>query len=134
MPDDLKTGVSAPESPDVLLIDDDAGVRDSLAMLLRAHGLSVVAAADGRRGLEAFRAHAPKLVLTDILMPEQDGIGAILQMRRERPDAKIVAMSGGGRVDKADYLTAAEKLGADASVEKLDMEKLVEILLRLLKA
>jgi CheY-like chemotaxis protein len=134
MLDDLKAGVSAPESPDVLLIDDDPGVRDSLTMLLQAHGLSVVAAADGRRGLEAFRAHAPKLVLTDILMPEQDGIGAILQMRRERPDAKIVAMSGGGRVDKADYLTTAEKLGADAAVEKLDMEKLIEILLRLLKA
>ena len=105
-----------------------------LTMLLQAHGLSVVAAADGRRGLEAFRAHAPKLVLTDILMPEQDGIGAILQMRRERPDAKIVAMSGGGRVGKTDYLTAAEKLGAAAAVEKMDMEKLVEILLRLLKA
>ena len=125
MPDDLRAGVSAPESPDVLLIDDDPGVRDSLTMLLQAHGLRVVAAADGRRGLEAFRAHAPKLVLTDILMPEQDGIGAILEMRRERPDAKIVAMSGGGRVDKADYLTTAEKL---------DMEKLIKILLRLLKA
>ena len=134
MPDDLRAGVSTPERPDVLLIDDDPGVRDSLTMLLQAHGLRVVAAADGRRGLEAFRAHAPKLVLTDILMPEQDGIGAILQMRRERPDAKIVAMSGGGRVDKADYLTAAEKLGATAAVEKLDMEKLIEILLRLLKA
>ena len=135
MPDDFKTlplpATSA--GPDVLLIDDDPGVRHSLTLLLQMHGLSVLAAADGERGLEAFRAHPPKVVLTDILMPEQDGIGTILQMRRERPHAKIVAMSGGGRVDKADYLTAAEKLGADAAIEKSNIDELIETLLALLK-
>src|SRR5256885_9983587 len=111
MPDKSEDPTPSPlaNPPDVLLIGDDAGVRDSLAMLLQAHGLSVVAAANGRTGLEVFRAQRPRVVVTDILMPEQDGIGAILQMRRERPDAKIVAMSGGGRIDKADYLTTAEQ-------------------------
>jgi DNA-binding NarL/FixJ family response regulator len=74
------------------------------------------------------------VVLTDLLMPEQDGIGAILQMRRERPAARIVAMSGGGRIDKADYLTAAVKLGADAAVEKRDTDRLLKTVLGLLKS
>ena len=61
---------------------------------------------------------APDVVLIDIVMPEQDGIGAILEMRSERPDAKIIAMSGeyGGR--HAGYLTMASKLGADAVLAK----------------
>lgn len=115
-------------TPTVLLIDDDPAVRESLALLLETHGYRVVTAQDGHRGLLAFRQHAPAVVVTDILMPEQDGIGAIRELRRLDPAVKIVAISGGGRVDKSDYLTVAEKLGADAAVEKVDLDRLLEIL------
>jgi CheY-like chemotaxis protein len=118
-----------------------AGVLDSLRLLLEAYGYGVVTAADGRKGLAAFQKHAPAVVVGDILMPEQDGlmpeqdgIGAIREMRRLCPGAKIIAMSGGGKVDESDYLTVAEQLGADVGIEKGDVERLLEILPKLLKS
>lgn len=129
-----ETSSLAADRATVLLIDDDAGVLDSLKMLLEIHGFRVLTAPDGRKGLAAFERHAPAVVITDILMPEQDGIGAIREMRRIRPGAKIVAMSGGGRVDKGDYLTVAEKLGADVAIEKCDLDKLLQILPTLLNS
>jgi DNA-binding response OmpR family regulator len=91
---------------------------ESLAMLLEDHGFAVLTANNGARGLEAFRGHRPVAVLTDILMPEQDGIETILQIRRERSEVKIIAISGAGRIGKTDFLTIARKLGADATFEK----------------
>jgi len=81
----------------ILVIDDEYLVRDTLARLLRAKGCEVVTAADGEHGMTVFRSAAPDLVITDILMPEQEGIQTIRLMRHERPDAKIIAISGGKR-------------------------------------
>src|SRR5690242_5150736 len=128
MPDDR----AADTRPIILLIDDDGAVRDSLTLLLETHGYRVITACDGRRGIAAFGEHQPAVVITDILMPEQDGIGAIREMRRLNAKAKIVAMSGGGKVDKADYLTVAEQLGADVGVEKAHLNQLLTILPQLL--
>lgn len=128
MPDDR----AADTRPVILLIDDDGGVRDSLALLLETHGYRVITARDGRRGIAAFGEHRPAVVVTDILMPEQDGIGAIREMRRLNPNTKIIAMSGGGKVDKADYLTVAEQLGADIGIEKAHLDQLLTILPKLL--
>jgi DNA-binding response OmpR family regulator len=104
--------------PTVLIIDDDRDMLDSLAMLLEDHGFRVLTANNGARGFEAFREQTPAAVLTDIMMPEQDGIETILQMRRERAEVKIIAISGVGRVGKTDFLAMARKLGADATFEK----------------
>jgi len=131
MPDEAKD--LALDRPTVLLIDDDAAVRESLALLLESHGFQVVTATDGHQGLATFQERAPAAVITDILMPEQDGIGTIREMRRLRPDVKIVAISGGGRIDKSDYLSVAEKLGADIGIEKSDINKLLEVLPTLLR-
>ena len=128
MPDDQ----AADTRPIILLIDDDVAIRDSLTFLLQTHGYRVVTAGDGRRGIAAFGEHGPAVVVTDILMPEQDGISAIREIRRLKPDTKIVAMSGGGKVDKADYLTVAEQLGADVGIEKARLDELLEVLPRLL--
>jgi len=117
----------------VLLIDDDPGFLDSLVLLLETHGFRVVTARNGAHGLQMFRAHSPAVVVTDIMMPEQDGIGAMLQMRRERRDVKIIAISGGGTLDKTNYLAIAEKLGADAAFQKQDTEALIETLDEMLK-
>src|SRR5579864_8740995 len=136
MPDECKGAsgrVAGQSGPTVLLIDDDPAVLDSLSLRLEGYGFRVLTAPDGVRGLDAFREHVPAAVVTDILMPEQDGIGAILEMRRTRSDVKIIAMSGGGKFDKADYLTIAEKLGADAAFEKTDIDKLLTMLTALLK-
>jgi DNA-binding response OmpR family regulator len=118
-------------NPTVLLIDDDAEMRESLALMLEDHGFRVLTACDGRRGLRMFREHQPELVLTDIIMPEEDGIGTLLQIRRERPETKVVALSG--RLDSWNYLPIAQRLGADAAVEKgRNPRILIETLSRLL--
>ena len=78
----------------------------------------MLTANNGVGGLQVFREQRPAAVLTDIMMPEQDGIGAIMEMRRDRSEVKIIAISGAGRVGKTDFLTIARKLGADATFEK----------------
>lgn len=122
MPDDVRRKKSmlrlVPAADTVLVIDDDPDIVESLAMMLEDHGFRVLTANDGVRGLEVFREQKPAAVLTDILMPEQDGIGAIIEMRRERPEIKIIAISGAGRMGKTDPLAMARKLGADATFEK----------------
>jgi DNA-binding response OmpR family regulator len=122
MPDDVRRKNSmlrlVPAADTVLVIDDDPDIVESLAMMLEDHGFRVLTANDGVRGLEVFREQKPAAVLTDILMPEQDGIGAIIEMRRERPEIKIIAISGAGRMGKTNPLAIARKLGADATFEK----------------
>ena len=102
--------------PTVLLIDDDAEMLESLAMALEDHGYRVLTARNGRQGLRMFRQHQPDVVLTDIIMPEEDGIGTMLQVRRERPETRIIALSG--QLESWNYLAVAKKLGADATVAK----------------
>jgi DNA-binding response OmpR family regulator len=117
----------------VLLIDDEPDFLDSLTLLLETHGFRVVTARNGAQGLQMFRAHSPAVVVTDIMMPEEDGIGVMLQMRRERRDVKIIAISGGGKVDKSDYLVIAQKLGADAAFQKQDTDAIIDTLEEMLK-
>jgi len=109
---------NTPNLPTILVIDDNPSVRECLQIVLESHGFQVVLANNGRQGVAAFRDAAPDVVLTDILMPEQDGIETIRAIRGEFPDAKIIAMSGKSAVGETDYLTIARKLGADATLLK----------------
>lgn len=119
------------ESPSVLLIDDDPMMLESLAMALEEYGFRVLTASSGLSGLRVFREQRPAAVLTDIVMPGQDGFETMLKIRREQPDAKVIAISG--QLDKWDYLDLAEKLGADATFAKgRDVRSLVETLNRIL--
>jgi len=102
----------------ILVIDDEYLVRYTLARVLRNDGYDVVTAADGQRGMVAFRESAPDIVITDIIMPEQDGIATIRQMRRERPQIKILAISGEVGIGNFDVLEIARKLGADDVIGK----------------
>jgi len=104
--------------PKILIIDDDAFVRETLIRILEDEGYQVITAPDGRRGLDAFRRERPDLVITDIIMPEQEGIETIMEIRGERPDAKIIAISGGGRIGNTDFLQIARKLGAADIIAK----------------
>ena len=102
----------------ILVIDDDALVRTTLEYLLRDAGYEIATAEDGVRGMAIFRSEQPDLVITDIIMPEQEGIQTIIEMRKAKPDAKIIAISGSGRIGNVDFLKMARSLGAMDIVSK----------------
>lgn len=102
----------------ILVIDDEAMVRSTIARTLEREGYRVAHAVDGLRGLTSFRKEPPDLVITDIIMPEEEGIGTIRRMLAEQPETKIIAISGGGRVGNFDVLRIAENIGAMATMRK----------------
>jgi CheY-like chemotaxis protein len=102
----------------VLIIEDDVIVRHSLEDLLQGSGIEVITASDGREGMKLFRVHQPRVVVTDIIMPKQEGIETIRQIRREAPETKIIAMSGGGRIGNSDLLSIAAAFGANVTLAK----------------
>jgi DNA-binding response OmpR family regulator len=116
----------------VLVIDDDAGVRASLQLFLEIAGYRVLSARDGLEGIREFQARRPDIVITDILMPEQEGMETIVQLRALAPEVPIVAISGGGRFGEADVLAMAQSLGANAVLPKpFDAEMLLAAIERL---
>ena len=100
---------------EILIADDERDVRDILRRMLEGIGCNVSLAADGREALRQLREREFDLVISDMLMPEVDGLELILYLRREKPDVKIVAMSGGCNEL---YLTSARQLGAMRIIEK----------------
>lgn len=102
----------------VLLIDDDSMARHTVAMMLEQLGYHVLQADSGESGLIAFREELPHLVVTDLIMPKKEGIEIICEIKSEKPDTRIVAISGGGRLHAFDLLTMAQHLGADAMLRK----------------
>jgi DNA-binding response OmpR family regulator len=102
----------------ILVIDDDAHVRLTLQTVLTRSGFEVICASDGAEGLRLFRERAPDLVISDIIMPEQEGMATIKQAKSESPQTPIVAMSGGGRLGNSDILKLARAAGADDILAK----------------
>ncbi|MDY0108607.1 MAG: response regulator [Candidatus Krumholzibacteria bacterium] len=102
----------------ILVIEDDREVRDFLVEVLSRAGHAVTAAANGRDGVAKFREEPAQVVITDIIMPEKDGIETILDLRREHPQLKVIAISGGGRSTPENYLHSARLLGADRAFRK----------------
>lgn len=102
----------------ILVVDDDPGIREVLSEALSYHGHEVTVAVDGAQGLRAASSSPPDLVVTDIVMPEKEGLETIMELRRRWPGLKIVAISGGGVAGPHGYLLPAEKLGADRSLAK----------------
>lgn len=116
----------------VLVIDDDDDVRSVLQDVLIRNGYDVTAAADGNQGLEQIRRKAHDIVITDILMPEKEGIETILELRKNWPETRILAISGGGVGSAGTYLTLAEKLGAHMVLTKpIRIQTLLEAMKRL---
>lgn len=118
----------------ILVIDDDELVRNTLANMLSSAGHAVAIAEDGRSGTRAAAAAAYDLILVDILMPEKEGIETIIELRRQLPAVKLIAISGGGRADQVDFLEVAKQLGADAALRKpIPMKRLIETVDSLLR-
>ncbi len=103
---------------DILLIDDEELFRDVLASALERQGHTVRQAGDGVAGLKMYRAQPADLVITDIVMPEKEGLDTIRDLRRDFPKARIIAMSGGLAQDAKLYLHMAERFGALAVLAK----------------
>ncbi len=103
----------------ILVIDDDAPLRRILRKLLEGVGFKVSDACNGAEGLEVIKREPTiELTITDIFMPEKEGVETILDIRDIRPDMKIIAMSGGVRYGLPEYLESAGKLGADRTLVK----------------
>lgn len=116
----------------VLIVDDQDMVRRTLRLALEAAGLEVREAGDGDEALRLYRAAPADVVITDIVMPNKEGIETIFELRRASTRVKIIAMSGR---DTADFLEMARKLGADHVLRKpFEMRALVALVQDCLKA
>jgi DNA-binding NtrC family response regulator len=102
----------------ILVIDDNDDVREELSDLFSDVGFGVSTARDGRDGLKQMAASHFDLVITDILMPDMEGLEFILAIKKAHPAIKIIAISGGGRYRNMSFLEMAKKFGADRAFEK----------------
>ncbi len=118
----------------VLVIDDDDQILTSLREVLEREGYEVLDAPDGKVGLQLFREEGADLVITDIIMPEKQGLETIKGLREDNPDVKIVAISGGGAIEPRVYLHYAEEAGAMRTLPKpFEREELLEAVRELLE-
>lgn len=102
----------------IMVVDDDASIRRTLHILLSKAGHEVVQAADGLEAIRLWRAQAGDLVITDLHMPQKDGIETIIELLSHNPDIRIIAMSGGGQTKRLDLLGNLTLLGSVLTIEK----------------
>ena len=103
----------------ILVVDDDQTIRALLREILNNEGHHILEAIDGKQGMKQFQATRPDLVITDILMPEKDGVELIMELQESDQNVKIIAMSGGGRGLDAEFnLRIAKDFGAVQQLEK----------------
>lgn len=102
----------------ILVIDDEQALRDIIRQILEGVGHRVIEARHGGEGLLKFQQQAPALVISDIIMPEQNGVEMVARLRAERPDVPIIAISGGGRARMLDLLDVAKDAGATMTLTK----------------
>ncbi len=102
----------------ILVIDDEPVIRILLRQLFEQAGYEVLDACDGKQGVACFKNQNPDLVITDLIMPEEEGLEAIKQIKQLKPDAKIIAISGGGVGSAQIYLDLAKRMGAQHTFEK----------------
>lgn len=102
----------------ILVVDDTPAIRGLVARLLTSAGHSITQAANGKEALRTLKTGHFDLVVTDIVMPEMEGLELIRSIRKANPQMKIIGMSGGGRGTPSDYLALAQNFGAVATLEK----------------
>jgi len=102
----------------ILVIDDEESVRFTLREILEHENYEVTVAKDGVEGTALFTAQPFPLVITDLFMPEKEGLETIIELREDYPDTKIIAISGGGSMGLTNFLESARKLGVDQVIAK----------------
>lgn len=102
----------------ILIIDDEPHILLMLKKMLERAGYEIELASNGNEGLDRFTRMPSDLVITDIIMPDKEGLETIREMKRMRPELKIIAMSGGGKISADNYLGTAKIFGASRIIEK----------------
>jgi CheY-like chemotaxis protein len=102
----------------ILVIDDEESVRTVLRQMLEKEGYEIEDAENGAVGLKLLHDHLPALIITDLFMPEKEGIETMIEVRKHFPQVKIIAISGGGRMGKLDLLPMSESFGAQRTLVK----------------
>jgi CheY-like chemotaxis protein len=112
----------------ILVIDDDVQMRQMLKQTLERVGYEVVDAPDGEKGIEIYKEEPADLIITDLIMPQKDGMETIIELKRDFPDVKIIAISGGSRaMDPNDYLHYSIQLGVLHTFTKpFDCEEMLD--------
>ncbi len=125
--------------PAILIIDDDQELCVMMETLFTKAGYAARTASDGQKGIELFKKEGADLIITDIFMPEKEGIELIRELRRDYPEVKIIAISGGGPetlhgIPVLDVFSMAERIGASRVFEKpVDTGKLLAAVQELLQ-
>ncbi|HEB33134.1 MAG TPA: response regulator [Spirochaetes bacterium] len=118
----------------ILIIEDDDQTRRVLKIMLEREGYDVLEADDGLEGIKLFRENAVDLIITDIIMFEKDGVTTIMEVRKDSPNVRIIAISGGARVGPEVYLQLAKRVGADYALTKpIDRKELLNTISELLR-
>jgi DNA-binding response OmpR family regulator len=99
-------------------VDDEPGIRELLSIMLESSGYTVVTAEDGVQAPKIMATRHIDVVITDLLMPERDGLEFITELRKNHPAVRIIAMSGGGHIARDSYLRIAKTFGAHYLLEK----------------
>ncbi len=118
----------------ILIIDDESQIRSMLRLMLERVGYEIAEAPDGIEGIRQYRENPADLIITDLIMPNKDGIGMIIDLKKEFPRVKIIAMSGGGVNRPEGYLDGAKKLGATRTLTKpIDRDEMLKAVKETLK-
>jgi DNA-binding response OmpR family regulator len=107
----------------ILVLDDEPSILLMIKKMLEKAGYEVIIASNGKEGMRLFDIEKPDMVITDIIMPEKEGLETIFELRRTYPDLKIIAISGGGRISPDGYLPGAKLLGANMVFQKPLVQK-----------
>lgn len=102
----------------ILIVEDDKDLREMLKISLLKRKYTVMEASDGKEAILRFKSAVTDLVITDLIMPDEDGLKVIMKIRELKRDIKIIAISGGGKVGPGNYLNVARALGADEVLPK----------------
>ena len=113
----------------ILIIDDDDSIRSVLSRYLERNGYAVDVAENGEVGLKCAQAEPPDLVITDVMMPEKDGLEVAIELRKMLPSVPLIAISGGMRIAPMDFLPMMKRFGARRVLYKpVDFEELLGII------
>lgn len=107
----------------ILVIDDEPSILLMIKKMVEKAGHEADLALNGNEGIEKIEKNKPDLVITDIIMPQMEGLETILELRKKYPKLKIITISGGGRVGPEGYLSSAKLLGADRIFQKPLVQK-----------
>jgi CheY-like chemotaxis protein len=102
----------------ILVVDDNTSMREAVCEMLQQAGYETISVENGRFATQIHRNDPIDIIVTDLFMPETDGLEIIYQFRHEYPDVKIIAVSGGGSRGQVELLTVAKKMGAQRTLMK----------------